>query len=104
MAATELGLQTGDEYRKSLKYPDKTSIHKYNAAFSSGTKYLASNLAHKINYEMQQLCGGVAFTDNLRVEKALAVSHIQEIIGGARNVQLLLVSRALRDIVKNVLK
>lgn len=104
MAATELGLQTGDEYRKSLKYPENTDIHKYNAAFSSGTKYLASNLAHKINYEMQQLMGGIAFTDNLKVERALAVSHIQEIIGGARNVQLLLVSRALRDIVKNVLK
>ncbi len=104
MAATELGLQTGDEYRKSLKYPNKADIHKYNAAFSSGTKFLASNLAHKINYEMQQLMGGIAFTDNLRVEKALAVSHIQEIIGGSRNIQLLLVSRALRDIVKNVLK
>jgi alkylation response protein AidB-like acyl-CoA dehydrogenase len=104
MAATELGLQTGDEYRKSLKYPENTDIHKYNAAFSSGTKFLASNLAHKINYEIQQLMGGIAFTDNLRVEKALAVSHIQEIIGGSRNIQLLLVSRALRDIVKNVLK
>ncbi|MHA1112774.1 MAG: acyl-CoA dehydrogenase family protein [Promethearchaeota archaeon] len=104
MAATLLGLQTGLEYQKSLKYPEKTGVHKYNAAFSSGTKYLTSSLAHKINYEMQQLIGGIAFTDNLRVEKALAVSHIQEIIGGSRNIQLLLTSRALRDIVKNVLR
>ncbi|MBN2157185.1 MAG: acyl-CoA dehydrogenase [Candidatus Lokiarchaeota archaeon] len=103
MAATELGLQTGDEYRKTLKYPDKADIHKYNAAFSSGTKFLASNLAHKINYEMQQLIGGIAFTDNLRVEKALAVSHVQEIIGGSRNIQLILTSRALRDMVKSIL-
>jgi len=103
MAATELGLQTGHEYRKTLKYPNNTDIQKYNAAFSSGTKFLASNLAHKINYEMQQLMGGIAFTDNLRVEKALAVSHIQEVIGGSRNIQLLLVSRTLRDIVKSIL-
>ncbi|GAG64035.1 unnamed protein product, partial [marine sediment metagenome] len=25
---------------------------------------------HKISYETQQLCGGIAFTDNLRIDKA----------------------------------
>jgi acyl-CoA dehydrogenase len=99
MAATELGYKSATEYKKTLKYSDPKFI-KYNAAFSSGTKFLASNLAHKISYETQQLCGGIAFTDNLRIDKALEVSKVQEIIGGARNIQLYLVSRAIKDILK----
>jgi alkylation response protein AidB-like acyl-CoA dehydrogenase len=102
MAATELGFKTATEYKKTLKYPDQEKFIKYNAAFSSGTKFLSSNLAHKISYEVQQLCGGIAFTDNLRIDKALEVSKVQEIIGGARNIQIFLVSRAIRDIVKRV--
>jgi len=98
MAATELGFKSATEYAKTLKYKDPKFI-KYNAAFSSGTKFLASNLAHKISYETQQLCGGIAFTDNLRIDKALEVSKVQEIIGGARNIQLYLVSKAIKDIV-----
>lgn len=101
MAATELAFESATEYKKTLKYDDKKFI-KYNAAFSSGTKYLASNLAHKISYEAQQFCGGIGFTDNLRIDKALEVSKVQEIIGGARNIQLYLVSRAIKDIVKRL--
>jgi len=101
MAATELAFESATEYKKTLKYDDQKFI-KYNAAFSSGTKYLASNLAHKISYEAQQLCGGIGFTDNLRIDRALEVSKVQEIIGGARNIQLYLVSRAIRDIVKRL--
>ncbi len=101
MAATELAFESATEYKKTLKYDDQKFI-KYNAAFSSGTKFLASNLAHKISYEAQQLCGGIGFTDNLRIDKALEVSKVQEIIGGARNIQLYLVSRAIRDIVRRL--
>jgi len=103
MAATELGFNAASEYRKTLEYPDPKFI-KYNAAFSSGTKFLASNLAQRLSYECQQLCGGIAFTDNLRIDSALEVSKVQEIIGGARNIQLLLVSRAIRDIVRRVVQ
>ncbi|TXT67383.1 MAG: Acyl-CoA dehydrogenase domain-containing protein [Promethearchaeota archaeon] len=101
MAATELGFKSASEYKKTLKYSDQKFI-KYNAAFSSGTKFLASNLAYKISYEAQQLCGGITFTDNLRIDKALEVSKVQEIIGGARNIQLYLVSRGIKDIVKRI--
>lgn len=96
MAATTLGLTTGIEYRKLLKYPDQKFV-KYNAAFSSGTKFLTSNLAHRIAYETQHICGGIAFTDNLRIDRALEVSKVQEVIGGSRNIQLFLVSRTLKD-------
>jgi alkylation response protein AidB-like acyl-CoA dehydrogenase len=73
---------------------------KYNASFSAGTKYLASHLAHRISYECQQLVGGIGYTDNLRIDKALEVSKIQEIIGGSRNIQLLLVNQAIKTILK----
>jgi alkylation response protein AidB-like acyl-CoA dehydrogenase len=101
MAATELGFKSASEYSKTVerKYFDQQKFVKYNAAFSSGTKYLASHLAQKISYETQQLCGGIAFTDNLRIDKALEVAKVQEIIGGARNIQLYLVSRAIKDMI-----
>ena len=98
MAATELGLKAATEYKKTLDYADAKFI-KYNAAFSSGTKFLASNLAQKLSYEVQQLCGGIAFTDNLRIDKALEVAKVQEIIGGARNIQLYLVSKAIKNLI-----
>jgi len=101
MAATELGLRSASEYNKTIEHDhfDQQKFIKYNASFSSGTKYLASHLAHKISYETQQLCGGIAFTDNLRIDKALEVAKVQEIIGGARNIQLYLVSRAIKDMI-----
>lgn len=102
MAATEFGIRSATVYKKMLKYFDEQKFIKYSAAFSSGTKFLASNLAQKISYEAQQLCGGIAFTDNLRIDKALEVSKVQEIIGGARNIQLHLVSRAIRDMVRRL--
>jgi len=45
---------------------------------------------------MQQLWGGIAFADNFRIDKALEVAKVQEIIGGARNIQLYLVSRIIK--------
>lgn len=101
MAATELGFKAASEYKKTLEHEhfSQPKFVKYNAAFSSGTKYLASNLAHRISYEAQQLCGGIAFTDNIRIDRALEVAKVQEIIGGARNIQLYLVSQAIRKMI-----
>jgi hypothetical protein len=42
---------------------------------------------------------GIAFTDKLRIDKALEVAKVQEIIGGARNVQLYLVNRAIKNMI-----
>lgn len=99
MAATNLGFSAANEYQKIARYPENVEMIKYNASFSAGTKFMASNLAHRISYEMQQLCGGAGYTDNLRIDKALEVSKIQEIIGGSRNIQLMLVTQAMRTIV-----
>ena len=48
---------------------------------------------------MQQLCRDIAFTDNLRIDKALEVAKVQELIGDARNIQLYLVSRAIKNMI-----
>ncbi|MHA1730810.1 MAG: acyl-CoA dehydrogenase family protein [Promethearchaeota archaeon] len=101
MAATNLGLRAGTEFEKIERHSEKLNeMVKYNSSFSAGTKYLASKLAHRISYETQQLCGGIGYTDNLRIDRAIEVSKIQEIIGGSRNIQLLLVNRAVKYILK----
>ncbi|HMF31612.1 MAG TPA: acyl-CoA dehydrogenase family protein [Candidatus Lokiarchaeia archaeon] len=100
MAATDLGFKAASEFEKIARYPEHTDMVKYNASFSAGTKYLAAHLAHRISYESQQLVGGIGYTDNMRIDKALEVSKIQEIIGGSRNIQLLLVNQAIKTILK----
>jgi butyryl-CoA dehydrogenase len=105
MAATELGFKSATLYEKffeSRKYANRPDIIKFNAAFSSGTKFLTANLAHKIAYESQQLCGGMAYTDNLGIDRALEVAKVQEVIGGSRNIQLLIVSNSIRDMIRRL--
>jgi len=101
MAATSLGLHMGTEYKKFVKHPEP-KFTRYNAALSSGAKTMISRLSHKIAYEAQHLCGGVAYTDNLTIDRALEVSRIQEVIGGSRNIQSFLVSRVIKDILKEI--
>jgi len=101
VAATVLGLRTGSEYRKFLEHPEFKFI-RYNAAFSSGAKIVCSRLAHRCAYESQHICGGVAFTDNLKLEKAVQISKLQEVIGGTRNIQTLLVSSVIKNILKQI--
>lgn len=105
MAATELGFKSATLYEKffeSNRYAHRPDIIKFNAAFSSGTKFLTANLAHKIAYESQQLCGGLAYTDNLGIDRALEVAKVQEVIGGSRNIQLMIVSNSIRDMIRRL--
>ncbi|MCP4764120.1 MAG: acyl-CoA dehydrogenase [archaeon] len=105
MSATELGFKTAGLYEKFFDtdaYIDRPDVIKFNAAFSSGTKFITANLAHKIAYESQQLCGGIAYSDNLPIDKALEVAKVQEIIGGSRNIQLLIVSKSIKDMIKRL--
>jgi butyryl-CoA dehydrogenase len=105
MAATELGFKSATLYEKffeSSKYEHRPDVIKFNAAFASGTKFLTAKLAHKIAYESQQLCGGIAYTHNLPIDRALGVSEVQEIIGGSRNIQLYVVANSIRDMIKRL--
>lgn len=107
MAATELGFKAGSLYEKFLqshdpKYEGRKDIIKFNAAFGAGTKYLASNLAYRLAYEAQQLCGGIAYTNELKIDKALEIAKIQEILGGSRNIQIMIVSRSIKEMIKRL--
>ena len=101
LAATSIGLHMGTEYRKFVEHPEP-KFTRYNATLSSGIKTVTSQLSHKIAYEAQHLCGGIAYTDNLKMDRALNVSRIQEVIGGSRNIQRFLVSRVLKDLMNDL--
>jgi len=105
MAATELGFKSAglyDKFFNSSKYDKRSEVIKFGAAFSSGTKFLTSKLAHQIAYESQQLCGGIAYTDNLKINRAVEIAKLQEIIGGTRNIQLNIVSRSIKNMIKRI--
>lgn len=68
------------------------STLKASAQWSSMIKQMCAKLSHDIAYETQQLAGGVSVTDNMRLARAAGVSSIQEVIGGSRGVQTLIIS------------
>jgi alkylation response protein AidB-like acyl-CoA dehydrogenase len=97
-AATSLALQSATIYDEKILFSDKPSkeAEKWVASISSQGKYYTAKLTHEICYEVQQAMGGVSVTDNLPVDELLDVSKIEEVIGGARNIQLLLIQSQLQ--------
>jgi alkylation response protein AidB-like acyl-CoA dehydrogenase len=73
---------------------------KASAQWSSQIKQLCAKLSHEICYETQQLMGGVSVTDNTRVTQATGVSQIQEVIGGSRGVQTLILAGNIAKLIK----
>ncbi|MHA1467556.1 MAG: hypothetical protein ACTSP6_05690 [Promethearchaeota archaeon] len=47
-------------------------------------------------YEVQQACGGITVTDNTPIDEFMDTSKIEEVIGGARNIQLFIIQNQLR--------
>jgi len=92
-AATALALQAATVYDDKILFADEPSKEagKWVAAISSQGKYYVAKLTHEICYEVQQHMGGVSVTDNTPVDELCDVSKIEEVIGGARNIQLLLI-------------
>ncbi|MHA1339797.1 MAG: acyl-CoA dehydrogenase family protein [Promethearchaeota archaeon] len=106
MAATSLALSLAGFYDKNiLQNENPTKDDEKTAANQAAqAKYLIAKLSHEISYEVQNAMGGIALTDNLKVDRTLEVSKVQEVIGGTRNVMLLLMDGAIRRMVKSVLK
>jgi alkylation response protein AidB-like acyl-CoA dehydrogenase len=97
-AATSLALQAATIYDEKILFseqPSKEAV-KWVAAASSQGKYYVAKLTHEICYEVQQQMGGVSVTDNTPVDELLDVSKIEEVIGGARNIQLLIIQGQLQ--------
>jgi alkylation response protein AidB-like acyl-CoA dehydrogenase len=92
-AATALALQAATVYDEKILFAEKPSKEagKWVAAISSQGKYYVAKLTHEICYEVQQHMGGISVTDNTLLDELTDVSKIEEVIGGARNIQLLLI-------------
>ncbi|MBY8988893.1 MAG: acyl-CoA dehydrogenase, partial [Candidatus Lokiarchaeota archaeon] len=97
-AATSLALQAATIYDEKILFADKPSkeAEKWAAGISSQGKYYTAKLTHEICYEVQQLMGGISVTDNTPVDELADVSKIEEVIGGARNIQLLLIQSQIQ--------
>jgi alkylation response protein AidB-like acyl-CoA dehydrogenase len=87
---------------KVHKEPIPEATIKASAQWSSQIKQLCAKLSHEICYETQQLMGGVSVTDNTRVAQATGVSDIQEVIGGSRGVQQLILAGNLSKLIKTI--
>jgi alkylation response protein AidB-like acyl-CoA dehydrogenase len=97
-AATSLALQAATIYDEKILFsesPSKQAV-KWVAAASSQGKYYVAKLTHEICYEVQQQVGGISVTDNTPIDELMDVSKIEEVIGGARNIQLLIIQGQLQ--------
>ncbi len=101
-AATTLALQTATIYDEKILFTDKPSkeAEKWIAGVSSQGKYYVSKLSHETCYEVQQQMGGISVTDNTPVDELANQSSVEEVIGGARNIQLLLIQSQIQKFMR----
>ncbi|MHA1682161.1 MAG: acyl-CoA dehydrogenase family protein [Promethearchaeota archaeon] len=110
MAGTVMALNLAGFYDENIltvqRKGEKPSgdAEKVASAQAAQAKYYLTKLSNEISYEVQNAMGGMALTDNLKVDRAFNVSKIQEVIGGTRNVMLLLIHGAIRRTVKPLIK
>lgn len=67
-------------------------------ASASQMKYQGAILAERCCYEMANVMGGGGVNDNTLMEDYLGVSRIQEVVGGARQIQQYLMQVSLRKL------
>lgn len=105
-SATITAFRIAEIYDAKILQADKSQIpaetFKASAQWSSQIKHLCAKLAHEITYETQQLMGGVSVTDNTRVAQTAGVSQIQEVIGGSRGIQQLILSGNLSKLIRGL--
>jgi len=71
-------------------------------AAASQYKYSIAQLSKDVCYEAANAMGGAGLCDNTLMHDLLNISRIQEIIGGARQIHSLIMSRALRRFYKRL--
>lgn len=69
-------------------------------ASASQFKYQAAKLSKKVCYECANNMGGAGLSDNTLMHDYVNISRIQEIVGGSRQIQLYILSMALRSLYK----
>lgn len=103
-AAASLALQAATIYDDKILFAENPSkeAEKWIASVSSQGKYFVSKLSHETCYEVQQQMGGISITDNTPLDELIDVSKTEEFIGGARNIQLLIIQGRLRRIMNDL--
>ena len=67
---------------------------------ASQLKFLSAKLSERVVYECANLMGGAGVCDNTLMHDLLGISRLQEIGGGTRQVQSLIMSSALKQLFK----
>ena len=88
-----------EKYEKfNGKFPK--GITQVMTASASQLKLQATKLSERVCYEIANLMGGAGVCDNTLMHDLLGISRIQEIIGGTRQIQQYILSRAIRQMFK----
>ncbi|MFX1448902.1 MAG: acyl-CoA dehydrogenase family protein [Promethearchaeota archaeon] len=69
---------------------------------ASQLKFLSAKLSERVVYECANLMGGAGVCDNTLMHDLLGISRLQEIGGGTRQVQSLIMSSTLRELFKSL--
>jgi alkylation response protein AidB-like acyl-CoA dehydrogenase len=88
----------------SLKFGGRLPQNIRNALIASASqfKYFAANLNKEVCYECANLMGGIGFTSETFMYELVNISRIQEIMGGSKQIQLYVISMALRSLFKQL--
>ncbi len=76
------------------------NISQAMVASASQLKYHTTALSKEVCYECANLMGGAGLCDNTLMHDLLGISRIQEIVGGSRQIQLYILSMAMRRLYK----
>ncbi|MFW9905636.1 MAG: acyl-CoA dehydrogenase family protein [Candidatus Thorarchaeota archaeon] len=71
-------------------------------AMASQMKEQAAYLVHDLTYECMHAMGGTGVTDQTKMPIYQGVSEIAEVVGGTRNIQLLIGSRTINTMIKMI--
>ncbi|MHA1249275.1 MAG: acyl-CoA dehydrogenase family protein [Candidatus Helarchaeota archaeon] len=96
-------LKFAEEYdKKYQKYDGKipAGLTQIMVASASQMKLQATKLSERTCYEMANLMGGAGVCDNTLMHDLVGISRIQEVVGGTRQIQQYILSRAIRQIFK----
>jgi len=76
------------------------NISQAMVAAASQFKYHTTALSMEVCYECANLMGGAGLSDNTLMHDLVNISRIQEIVGGSRQIQLYILSMAMRQLYK----
>ena len=60
-------------------------------------KETTAHVVHELTYECLNAMGGTGVTDQTKMPLHQGISEIAEVVGGTRNIQYLIGSRAIRN-------